>query len=40
MLLGLDAILRGETTELANGVQPYPHTLEARVARTLVTGSA
>jgi len=40
MLLGLDAILSGQTADLPNGVQRYPHPLEARVARALATGSA
>ena len=40
MLLGLDAILTGSTADLSNGVQRYPHPLEARVARALATGSA
>ena len=40
MLLGLDAILSGQTGGLPNGVQPYPRPLEARVARALATGSA
>lgn len=40
MLLGLDAILSGQTADLPNGVQRYPHSLEARVARALATGSA
>jgi len=39
MLLGLDAILSGQTTDLPNGVQRYPRPLEARVARALATGS-
>jgi hypothetical protein len=38
MLLGLDAILRGRTAELPDGVQPYPRALEERVARALATG--
>lgn len=33
MLLGLDAILTGQTTDLPDGVQLYPGALEARVAR-------
>lgn len=40
MLLGLDAILNGQTADLPNGVQRYPRPLEARVARALATGSA
>ena len=36
---GLEAILRGQTTELPNGVQRYPRVLEERVARALATGS-
>jgi adenosylhomocysteinase len=40
ILLGLDAILSGQTADLPNGVQLYPHALEARVARALATGSA
>lgn len=40
MLLGLEAILNGHTADLPNGVQHYPHPLEARVARALATGSA
>jgi adenosylhomocysteinase len=40
MLLGLDAILSGQTADLPNGVQRYPRPLEARVARALATGSA
>ena len=40
MLLGLEAILGGETADLPNGVQRYPRPLEARVARALATGSA
>jgi adenosylhomocysteinase len=39
MLLGLDAILSGQTADLPNGVQRYPRPLEARVARALATGS-
>jgi adenosylhomocysteinase len=39
MLLGLDAILSGQTADLPNGVQRYPGPLEARVARALATGS-
>ena len=39
MLLGLDAILSWQTADLPNGVQRYPHPLEARVARALATGS-
>jgi adenosylhomocysteinase len=39
MLLGLDAILTGQTTALPNGVQRYPRPLEQRVARALATGS-
>jgi adenosylhomocysteinase len=38
MLLGLDAILSGETRQLPNGLQPYPKPLEDRVARALATG--
>jgi adenosylhomocysteinase len=38
MLLGLDAILRGQAAHLPNGLQPYPQALEARVARALATG--
>ena len=38
MLLGLDAILSGRTADLTNGVQRYPRSLEARVARALATG--
>ncbi len=38
MLLGLDAILCGDTADLANGVQRYPRPLEARVACALATG--
>ena len=38
MLLGLEAILRGETSDLPDGVQRYPRSLEARVARALATG--
>lgn len=37
MLLGLDAILSGQTADLPHGVQRYPHPLEAQVARALVT---
>jgi adenosylhomocysteinase len=40
MLLGLDAVLSGQTADLPNGVQRYPQVLEARVARALATGSA
>jgi adenosylhomocysteinase len=40
MLLGLDAILSGQTKDLPNGVQRYPHPLEEPVARALATGSA
>lgn len=40
MLLGLDAILSGQTAGLPNGVQRYPRPLEERVARALATGSA
>ena len=40
MLLGLDAILSGQTARLPNGVQPYPRPLEMRVARALAHGSA
>jgi len=40
MLLGLEAILRGETSDLPDGVQRYPHRLEARVARALATGQS
>ena len=40
MLLGLDAILSGQTADLPNGVQRYPQPLEARVARALAGGSA
>ncbi|MEO5666218.1 MAG: adenosylhomocysteinase [Nocardioides sp.] len=40
MLLGLEAILSGQTTGLPNGVQRYPRALEDRVARALVAGSA
>jgi adenosylhomocysteinase len=36
MLLGLDAILRGDTADLPAGVQRYPAHLENRVARALV----
>ncbi len=39
MLLGLDAILSGQTADLPRGVQQYPRELEARVARALATGS-
>jgi adenosylhomocysteinase len=39
MLLGLDAILRGQTADLPPGVQHYPRSLEDRVARALATGS-
>jgi adenosylhomocysteinase len=35
MLLGLDAILSGQTVGLPNGVQRYPRALEQRVARAL-----
>jgi hypothetical protein len=35
VLLGLDAILSGQTANLPNGVQRYPHPLEARVVRAL-----
>lgn len=38
MLLGLEAILSGQTADLPSGLQRYPHTLEARVARALATG--
>ncbi|HET7734472.1 MAG TPA: adenosylhomocysteinase [Nocardioidaceae bacterium] len=38
MLLGLDAILTGQTAGLPNGLQRYPRALEARVARALATG--
>ncbi|WP_405030431.1 adenosylhomocysteinase [Nocardioides bizhenqiangii] len=40
MVLGLDAILRGQTADFPNGVQRYPRSLEARVAQALATGSA
>ena len=40
MLLGIDAILRGEVADLPNGLQLYPRALEDRVARALATGSA
>ena len=40
MLLGLEAILSGQTADLPNGVQRYPRALEDRVARALTTGSA
>ncbi|MGH8924554.1 MAG: hypothetical protein ACRDWA_07980 [Acidimicrobiia bacterium] len=40
MLLGLTAILCGDTADLPNGLQRYPRDLEARVARALVTGVA
>jgi len=40
MLLGLEAILRGGTSDLLDGVQRYPKQLEARVARALATGQA
>src|SRR5262245_50327864 len=36
MLLGLEAILNGQTADLPAGVQRYPAELEARVARALV----
>jgi adenosylhomocysteinase len=36
MLLGLDAILQGQTRDLCPGVQRYPAGLETRVARALV----
>jgi adenosylhomocysteinase len=39
MLLGLDAILSGQTADLPRGVQRYPRGLEARVARALATGA-
>jgi adenosylhomocysteinase len=39
MLLGLDAILSGQTADLPDGVQRYPRPLEERVARALATGS-
>ena len=39
MLLGLDAILKGQTAHLPNGVQRYPRDLEARVAQALATGT-
>jgi adenosylhomocysteinase len=39
MLLGLDAILSGQTADLPDGVQRYPRTLEARVAQALATGA-
>jgi adenosylhomocysteinase len=39
MLLGLDAILTGQTADLPNGVQRYPRSLERRVAQALVTGA-
>jgi adenosylhomocysteinase len=39
IMLGLDAILSGQTADLPNGVQRYPRPLEARVARALATGS-
>lgn len=39
MLLGLDAILGGDTVDLPAGVQRYPRSLEARVARALATGA-
>jgi adenosylhomocysteinase len=40
MLLGLDAILTGQTADLPNGVQRYPGALEARVARALANQPA
>ena len=39
ILLGLDAILTGQTAGLPNGVQRYPRSLEERVARALAGGS-
>jgi adenosylhomocysteinase len=36
MLLGLDAIVQGQTVGLTAGVQRYPPELETRVARALV----
>lgn len=36
ILLGLDAVLSGQTAGLPRGVQRYPRALEARVARALV----
>jgi adenosylhomocysteinase len=39
MLLGLDAILKGDTADLPAGVQQYPAQLETRVARALVDSS-
>lgn len=38
MLLGLDAILSGQTAHLPAGVQRYPRALEARVAHALAAG--
>jgi adenosylhomocysteinase len=38
MLLGLDAILNGQTADLPDGVQRYPRSLESRVARALAAG--
>ena len=38
MLLGLDAILRGDVADLPPGVQRYPAELENRVARALIGG--
>jgi adenosylhomocysteinase len=40
MLLGLDAILSGDTAGHPAGLQPYPAALEARVARALVAGTS
>ena len=40
MLLGLDAIMSGQTAALPNGVQRYPRPRVARVARALASGSA
>jgi adenosylhomocysteinase len=40
ILLGLAAILQGQTADLPAGVQRYPAQLEARVARALVGSNA
>ena len=40
MLLGLDAILTGQVSDLPAGVQRYPAQLETRVARALVDATA